>query len=98
MGILAGTTARGTSSVFASILGIHEADEAEDRLAKAERRALDGSQDVKRLLEDEHSSQESDSLWGESRIERAVAPNTSRRRVPGQLLRETIHEEEDDSI
>ncbi|KAH8887483.1 hypothetical protein GQ53DRAFT_749968 [Thozetella sp. PMI_491] len=96
VGILAGTTVRLTSGVFTSVLGIHGPDETPSKPSSEERQVGSGSFGGSDLLEDEHSSQDSDSIWYDSQLERTIMPKPSRRRMPGLLLRETIHEEEDD--
>ena len=96
VGILTGLTMQLTSSVFTSLLGMQGSDDKrDDRIFKVDRGDRQDGYDSLRGSEDEPSTPDSDSFWGDMGGSLTV-PSLSKRKVPGRLFRETIHEEEDD--
>ena len=95
MGIVAGLTLQMTSNVFTSMLGMYGSEDSGEGSAPKGARIASSEVDITKQLEDGESSPDSDSFWG-SGSKKLTPPTLSKRRVPGQLLRETIHEEEDD--
>jgi hypothetical protein len=88
MGIVTGTALKLTSSILASLAGMHDEP---SRLEIVKESNTSEEQLIKKS-EDGQSSQESEWQW----LEKTPEPNSRRRRTGG-LLAQTILEEDDDS-